>query len=104
MLASISAHAEMTLMGMGARTCSEFAKDYQESPQAAETLYVHWALGFMSGINQNRATTRKNLDGITSDDKEAFIRRYCNDHPLVYYYEAVRELYSTLPDLKEKKD
>jgi hypothetical protein len=58
----------------------------------------------MTGFNLAAMGTR----GITSpyafrdlagdaDGKEAHIRAYCDAHPLAYYFQAVLDLFDTLP-------
>lgn len=91
--------------GAGVRSCGEFAKDYQQSPREAEALYFSWTEGFLSGVNAGfRALSQpiRDLSGTPLDAQKAFIRAYCDGHPLAQYSDAVMELYSKFPPLLDK--
>jgi hypothetical protein len=100
--------AEMT--GVGSQTCAKFASDYRSSPEFTENLYFTWAQGYLGGLNMGirimgvRMTDAKakekngrDLMGLTLDAQMAFLRDYCNQHPLAAYYQAVVQLFSQLP-------
>jgi hypothetical protein len=95
-----SAHAEAVAAGVGVRTCALFAKDYQNNPTNAETIYNNWALGFMSGMNVVIEATNKpkrDLEAVSFDAKKQFMRDYCDVHPLSLYLGGVVELFGSLP-------
>jgi hypothetical protein len=38
-------------IGVGMRSCAQFAKDYAANPATTDDLYFLWAQGFMSAVN-----------------------------------------------------
>jgi hypothetical protein len=85
--------------GAGAMTCGQFAEAYRKGTDA-ELVFFSWAEGMMTGINLSiSASTHRYFDlgARSTDDQMAFIRSYCNSHPLAPYARAVSELLSTLP-------
>lgn len=94
------------LIGYGASSCAEFAKNYQESPGEAESLYTGWAQGFMSGLNAGATAIKgstRDLNAKSVKWQESFLRNYCDEHPLSNYYNAVMKLYTTLPRAEADK-
>jgi hypothetical protein len=90
-------------MGIGARTCGNFAQSYRESPQLTEGLYFAWAQGFMSGQNFALIANHKlakNLNGSNTEEQQAFLRSHCDGHPLSGYWEAVMTLFVTMPNVR----
>ena len=100
------------LRGFGLSTCGEFAHATE-----LEGDYFAWAQGFMSGWNwgnvlsQGLSQSRQNQAGlITYRDmtawsvaaQKAYIRTYCNDHPLEDYLDAVLGLLQSLPEVAER--
>lgn len=95
----------LSVMGAGAITCGQFAAEFRKNPEFVETASFSWAHGFMSGMNVARMLEHKpyrDLNAQTVDYKKAFIRDYCNDHPLSTYWMATMYLYDSLPSLKSK--
>jgi hypothetical protein len=90
------ANAQSFASGAGAATCAQFAQDYKQDVEL-ERNYFNWAQGFMSGINWKEDTFYHNLDAQTIEDQKAFLRRYCDAHPLEQYILAVQAFYDTLP-------
>lgn len=90
-------HADdhLALSGAGAASCAKFAEMYRSNPGAAELLYFPWAQGFMSGWNAVRLKAGMealDLGSIPIRDQQAYIRQYCDQHPLGDYYNAVLAL------------
>lgn len=46
--------AELLFAGAGAVTCDRFLALYRQSPVSAESLFVAWVQGFLSGLNNAR--------------------------------------------------
>jgi hypothetical protein len=89
--------------GVGAMTCGEFAKTYSKDPGLTEELAYAWAQGFMTATNVAVVTTGgKQFRDLAGDTKmqRAYIRSYCDEHPLADFMTAVVELYGTLPWVK----
>ena len=91
-------------MGAGTSTCGQFAAKYRQVPDL-EISYFAWAQGYMSGINFTQLVAKvgepwvvKNLASIPIEQQKSVIRRYCNDHPLEDYTDAVMHLYLSLED------
>lgn len=93
------AHAEASLVaGAGAFNCARFAEDYQKNPEI-EGLYLQWALGYLSGLNilaKGAGHITRDLASMTVDAKKAWLRNYCNAHPLASYSSAVGALAGAL--------
>jgi hypothetical protein len=80
-------------MGAGTSSCGEF-RSARTAPEAA--AYFNWALGFMSGLNTSRLASgwiTKNMASMSVEEQEMAITKYCNDHPLGSFNEAVMEVY-----------
>jgi len=89
--------------GVGMHSCAEFAKSYMANPTAAEDIYFTWAQGFMSGLNLSDAASGRAYKAINGGDmatQKAYIRSYCDVHPLAQYVGAIVQLYTTLPNAK----
>jgi hypothetical protein len=68
-----------------------------------EDHYFSWAQGYMAGMNATTVgpyNSYKNLAAISTKAQEAFIRNYCDQHPLGNYLDAVQALLSSLPTNK----
>jgi uncharacterized protein YgfB (UPF0149 family) len=64
---------------------------------AAET-YFSWAEGFMSGLNLAKPQGHKNkLDSSLVEQNLAHIKDYCDANPQHDYFQAVIDLYRSLP-------
>ena len=95
-------------IGLGASTCAEFAEMYRASPAQTERAFYSWAQGYMSGMNDNLILLKlppiKNLNSIPNDEKQSFLRTYCDSHPLNFYASAVTQLYISLKDAPITED
>ena len=97
-----TAHAgQEVLKGAGVRTCGQFATEYRENPTLTEQLYFTWAQGFMTGLNVSTLLSGKgqwrDINARTVEDEEAYLRDYCDRHPLEEYEMGVLDLWSKLP-------
>lgn len=99
-----NAHAASAAQGAGNNTCGKFAEDYRKAPEQIEKSYFTWAQGFVTGLNTSVVGELKkpgrDVVGIPLADQMAFVRTYCNEHPLAYYWQAALELYRLFPYLK----
>jgi hypothetical protein len=78
---------------MGPGGCDEF-RSAHTAPEAA--AYFNWALGFMSGLNTSRLASgwvTKNMASMSIEELEMAIAKYCNDHPLGSFNQAVMGVY-----------
>jgi hypothetical protein len=108
--ASVAAAPQQTksfnAVGFGLNTCSKFARDYRRSA-SNELQYFAWAQGFMSGVNIANQSVQKtqganviryrDLSTQSVRHQTAYIRSYCNAHPLNEYKDAVIDLLGTMP-------
>jgi hypothetical protein len=86
--------------GLGANTCAIFARAYAQEPKYWEDGYLTWAEGMMTGMNlllDGMHERTRNFAGMSIDDQKAFLRNYCDTHPLKPYVAAVSELFVALP-------
>ena len=86
-------------MGVGYMTCTQFADFYKDDAEGVETGFFNWAQGFMSGVNFGNFTDEHavagktvNLAAMELKEQKAFLRRYCDQHPLAQYVDAVLHL------------
>jgi len=86
-----------TIAGAAWVSCAEFAKEYQQNPQATEVIYFTWAQGYMSGLNDSLFFNRKNLRGWQLEQQKQHIRAFCDKNPLKNVVFAIRDLFSNLP-------
>lgn len=89
------AKEDIAAAGLGASTCTEFANFYRADAVTTEQTYFSWAQGFFSGYNFVQGAIHKPIQNLASVDYErqkAIIRRYCDQHPLALYLDAVLEL------------
>ena len=78
--------------GVGATSCGKYAEMYRMNPRNADDLYISWAQGYISGVNSGM-DAYFDLGSKTSDEMLRFLRKYCDDHPLKNFHEAVEELF-----------
>lgn len=92
--------------GAGGVSCAQFAEYYAKNPTDFERHFFTWAQGFMSGLNvaqygeaARTGKTRqfRNLASKSVEGQMAYIRTYCDEHPLAGYDQAVSKLFMTLP-------
>jgi hypothetical protein len=92
-----SANADIGGIGVGLRTCGQFAEDYQLAPRRIGDVYFAWAQGFLTGVNgiaiAKRDGTNRDLSSVAVEQQEQFLRDYCNDHPQAEYMQGVVVLY-----------
>jgi hypothetical protein len=96
LIGSANAEAgEVAAMGIGTLTCTVFADMYKLDPTEAENVYFAWTQGYLSGSNAALIAEGKpfrNLASMDTKDQEAYLRRYCDQHPLGNYIDAVMSL------------
>src|SRR5215472_10906620 len=94
------ARADIAIIGLGSRTCAQFAKDYRLHREAAEDGYFGWAQGFMSGFNGSlmaRKLPTRDLASTSLKEQQIRLRLYCDQHPLNTYMQAVLDLFNVQP-------
>jgi hypothetical protein len=97
------------MSGVGTQTCAKFASDYRSSADFTENLYYTWAQGYMAGLNMGvrimnanaKEKSGRDVTGLTLAAQKAFLRDYCNQHPLADYYQGVIQLFGKLPWKRE---
>jgi len=95
----------MAMAGVGSVTCSKFAQDFRRSTDT-EVVYFTWAQGLMSGYNVSLLVAKDNARDLLAkplDEQKAYLRSYCDRHPLQDYYQAVLNMYVTLPVVRPKQ-
>lgn len=90
-----STKAKADALGLGITSCVDVAKDFKKDPKATKMLYYTWFAGFASGVNI-MSDREKNLN-VNFDTRWAQLSRYCNEHPLAYFYDAAKHVVSDLP-------
>lgn len=86
--------------GVGLVTCAVYGKEYGKNPEYVEAIWFSWLQGYLSGLNAILKVTghaRRNLDGVTPEEKKEYLRRFCNENPLDYYIAGAKRLFLSLP-------
>jgi hypothetical protein len=91
-------------MGVGTQSCAVFANSYKSDPSMWELIYFSWAQGYMSRINttaalhniDNKNFRAANLNAMSINSQQSFLRSYCDRNPLRSYSEAATELLITI--------
>jgi hypothetical protein len=88
------------LQGWGTVTCGAFASMYKDDPKFAEDHLFDWAQGMMSGMNVHSllgGEGSKDLSFQPADKQRSALRAFCDRRPLANFYEAVMDLYLSMP-------
>ncbi len=86
------------IQGLGAQACASFASNFKKNPMM-EAFYFTWAQGYMSGLNMGLlaiGNEMTDLGDFDIDRQQSFIRRFCDQHPLKNYTDAVDDLFTTM--------
>jgi len=99
-LSPLPASADDPMRGFGVHTCSEYFDLYNKNKDMADTVFGSWAMGFMSATNVSLMSQQKryhDLGGMPLEDQMTKVRDYCTAHPKDDFWQAVIELYNSLP-------
>ena len=90
---------DFVVWGSGGQDCATFAKDYKEQPVLADTFLRTWVMGYLSGLNEmsKQSGDWKNLKAFDLDAAVSRIKKYCDQHPLLYFNEQFDAMYKDLP-------
>ena len=98
-----AAQSPVKIVGIGATTCGEFAREAVDKPPT-QRQYLAWMQGYMSGIVIGRPPGVD--EGIDLNPKSfplaaqlAFMRDYCLDSPSSSFSDAVEALFKKLRTL-----
>ncbi|SEG29281.1 hypothetical protein SAMN04488115_104168 [Bosea lathyri] len=95
------------IAGPGMVSCAEFAEAYRRNPGPTEIQFFAWAQGYMSATNEPmrvRNEPTRNLIGIPTASQKQRLRAFCDQRPLANFYQAVRNLYESLPENPPKSN
>ena len=98
LLASLPPPAQGAIawIGAGVSSCADFGQDFKSAPNEMGSLYFTWAQGFMSGLNTRHLgtldATDLNSKSFSLSSQQHFIERYCDQHPLADFVDAVMAL------------
>jgi hypothetical protein len=85
--------------GAGTMSCAKYAKAYQIARET-DLGFLSWAQGYITGINAGMEDAYFDLGAKDPEETLRFLQKYCNDHPLAYFRDAVMELAKSLPRVK----
>lgn len=111
-IASESNGGAQALSGVGALSCKAYLNltdDKNDSTKILSDQVFVWAQGFMSGMNVSTLSLTKNksmsvnLNAMSNDEKELFMRVYCRKHSDGHVYQAIQELYNELSNVEMGK-
>jgi len=88
---------------LGDGPCAQFAQQFKQNPSSEHIWYI-WAKGFMSGVNSATSKTYRDLAAMSEDNQLAYLRSYCDQHPLGDYRDAVASLFTRLPERARPKE
>jgi hypothetical protein len=85
-------------VGPGAVSCDRYAQEVRSMGNPQRIFYFSWAQGYMSGLNSVVLYSAKNtnLGGRDVEDQLARLDRFCDQHPLATYVQAVLNLYDAM--------
>ena len=89
------------IMGAGKTSCGQYLKYRGEKNRVADALHIEWAKGFING-HDVMAFAHPNAFQIGKDRFPdhatilAFSDKYCRDHPLDIFYNAISQLINDL--------
>jgi len=95
-----AAAEHMALQGWGTVTCAAFAYMYKEDPKLVEDHLFDWAQGMMSGLNAANIVGgqgTRDLGSMSTDQQRGALRTFCDRHPRSNYYDAVMDLFASMP-------
>ena len=101
-----AAGAEYQSVGIGDSTCDHFMSMRRAAGAPVDLVFLQWAQGFMSGLDQAALTARKrtkNLASMTSEAKNSFLKDYCEKNPNKFFRDGVMVLFEALEPSPEKK-
>lgn len=92
---------QATLAGLGSLTCGQYAEWYKENPKMVEVVFFEWAQGFMSAVETvtqslGKPTMSLLPSGFQANEQEAFMRQWCDAHPLQTFALGVLDLMEQL--------
>ena len=102
-IAPMEANAQA--VGLGARTCAQFAKEYLEAHDVAEPLYFTYTQGYMTALTMLFEVLKKptvNLIAWPSEQQKAHIRKFCSEHPDAAFVFAAQNLFEALQKVSRK--
>jgi hypothetical protein len=102
LLLSLPAYADdgVLIRGMGATSCGKYLESIHNDPDGQlERRFIQWAEGYMSGMNTLGAGKTDSYRDLGGDLEAhgAYLRRYCEQHPLENFSLGVIDLLRTLP-------
>lgn len=101
LIAGGGAHSESSgATGVGTGTCAIFASHYRGDPKLAELVYGSWAQGFLAGLNLSTREAR-NIAATTAREQFAYLRRYCDEHPLALMMDPLISEFYSFPKLHQ---
>ena len=98
-----AAQSPVKIVGIGATTCGEFAREAVDKPPT-QRQYLAWMQGYMSGIVIGRPPgVDEGIDlspkGFPLSAQLAFIRDYCLQSPSSSFADAIEALFNKLRTL-----
>jgi len=93
--APAKASEEYAIAGAGTASCGVYLDEAKNETLAH--MYVHWAQGFLTGMNAMGHASKQPL--VLQPDAptlQAYMTKYCKDHPLEHPLDAVTDLYFEL--------
>ena len=76
-----------SVFGMTNLSCGKYIQDISITPETAEA-YKWWIAGFVSGTN----LAKKRTTSTDNEAHEAWLKKYCQDHPLDNFMKAAAKL------------
>ena len=94
--------ANAQVVGLGAKSCAQFAQEYLEAPEIAEPLYFTYAQGYMSALNILMRALKNPIYDLAAwpvSRQEASLRNFCDRNPSAEFVFAVQNLLEALPQI-----
>jgi hypothetical protein len=95
-----AAHSiEMVSYGSADRSCGVYleAREQRDAYLDGSAEFINWLGGYLSGVNAMSLSTTNVLGNAELKDALQWLERYCNDHPLTSFGNAVDALVLAQP-------
>lgn len=80
-----------SVFGMTDLSCGKYIQDVTTNPETSK-VYDWWIAGFVTGTN----LVKKRVTSTDNAAHEAWLKKYCQDHPLDPFMKAAAELNEAL--------
>ncbi|WP_139333967.1 MULTISPECIES: hypothetical protein [Acidiphilium] len=82
-------HRPIASIGVGMDSCGRYAEVYKQYGESGKDTFLEWAFGYLTANNAAQARDNENQLQVKKNTIIRSIDRYCNEHPLATFSNAV---------------